>query len=366
MEFTFNDDGRTICVIYFSKGLNLDTIEKEYSDYDSLSVIYPQDVCVDIYNKYKAVMKFIEFGGSWGNHTQSIEMSLLESPENLLQKMSKNTRYEVKRALGRDELCTEVLMDVSKQELNEFLTFYNAFADLKNLGHIGEAKIRQLATDGKYAITKCYGNDGMLLVEHTYYLDKTDKRVMLATSSSLYRKKEYAQYKNLIGRANRMLHYQDMLYFKAEGYQIYDFNGISDFSEETKAIADFKRGFGGEVITYQSGFVVPCRKIKLIDSKLKNLMKEQTKEIIIYGFGEIGKYVRDELEHLAYTRYKILDNYAKSSEKSQYLRDEDLENIGSEQYLLLMTLQEQTFLKLETKLAKFGYFRGRNLITLLF
>lgn len=366
MEFTFNDNGQSVCVIYFSNDLNLDIIEEKYGAYDYLSVIYPQNASVDIYNKYKNVMNFIEHGGYWGNYTQSIEVSLLESPENLLQKMTKNTRYEVRRALNKDELCTELLMDVSEQELDEFLTFYNDFADLKNLGHIGEAKIRQLAAGGMYAITKCYSNDGTLLVEHTYYLDKEDRRVMLATSSSLYRKEEYAQYKTLIGRANRMLHYQDMLHFQAEGYQIYDFNGISDFSEETRSIADFKKGFGGKVITYQSGFAIPCRKMKMIDCKLKNLVKEQTREIIIYGFGKIGKYVRDELERLACTRYKILDNYEKSTEKFQIFSDEDLECLDSNQHLLLMTLQEQTFLKLESRLSKLGYFRDKNLITLLF
>ena len=339
---------------------------KKYSDYDYLSVIYPQNASVDIYNKYKAVLNFIEYGGCWGNYTQSIEVSLMESAENILQKMSKNTRYEVKRALTKDELSIDFLTDISERELNEFLTFYNDFADLKNLGHIGEAKIRKLAADGMYAITKCYDKEGTLLVVHAYYLDKEDKRVMLATSSSLYRKEEYAQYKNLIGRANRMLHYRDMLYFKAEGYQIYDFNGISDISEETKAIADFKRGFGGKVITYQSGFAMPCRKIKMMDCKLNDLVKEQTKEIIIYGFGQIGKYVKDELERLMCTRYKILDNYAESSEESQYFRDEDLEHLDCDQHLLLMTLQEQTFLKLESKLSKFGYFRDKNMITLLF
>lgn len=366
MEFTFSDNGRSICVIYFSDGLNLDTIEERYSDYDSLSVIYPQNASVDIYNKYKTVMDFIEYGGFWGNYTQSIEMSLLDSPNEFLQKMSKNTRYKVRRALNKDGLYTELLMDISEQELSEFFTFYNSFADLKNLGHIGEAKVRKLATDGMYAITKCYGSDGTLLVEHTYYLDKKDSRVMLATSCSLYRKDEYVQYKNLIGRANRMLHFQDMLYFKDAGYHIYDFNGISNFSEETMAIADFKKGFGGKVITYQSGFAIPCKKIKLIDRKLENLVREQEKDIIIYGFGEIGKYVRDELERLVYTRYQILDNFVEESEKLQYLRDEDLERIGCDKHLLLVTLQEQTFLKLEKKLSNLGFFRDRNLFTLLF
>lgn len=366
MEFVFNENDRSICVIYFSKGLNLDTIEKEYSDYDSLNVIYPQNVSDDVFDKYKAVMSFIEYGGCRGNHTHSIEVSLLKSPEELLQQMTKNTRYEVRRALNKDELCTEFLMDISEQELQDFLTLYNAFADLKNLGHIGEAKIRKLAADGMYAVTKCYSSDGTLLVEHTYYLDKEDKRAMLATSCSLYRKEEYVRYKNLIGRANRMMHYQDMLYFKSEGYEIYDFNGISDFSEETHAIAEFKRGFGGNVITYQSGFVIPCKMIKMIDDKLKNIMKEQEKEIIIYGFGKIGQYVRDEMERLEYTHYKILDNYAKAPEKSRYLRDEDLKRFDGGQHLLLMTLQEQTFLKLESKLSEFGYFRDENLITLLF
>ena len=54
----------------------------------------------------------------------------------------------------------------------------------------------------------------------------------------------------MVGRANRLLHYTDMLFFKNHGSKIYDWGGISD-SEEIRNITDFKSRFGGiEIDTF--------------------------------------------------------------------------------------------------------------------
>ena len=55
--------------------------------------------------------------------------------------------------------------------------------------------------------------------------------------------------RNLIGRANRYLHWRDIRLFRDRGYDLYDFGGldVTGRSEKTAGIARFKRGFGGEV-----------------------------------------------------------------------------------------------------------------------
>ena len=55
--------------------------------------------------------------------------------------------------------------------------------------------------------------------------------------------------RNLIGRANRYLHWHDIRLFRDRGYDLYDFGGldVTGRSEKTAGIAQFKRGFGGEV-----------------------------------------------------------------------------------------------------------------------
>jgi lipid II:glycine glycyltransferase (peptidoglycan interpeptide bridge formation enzyme) len=51
----------------------------------------------------------------------------------------------------------------------------------------------------------------------------------------------------MIGRANRLLHWEDIRYFKSQGYLIYDFGGIGvDINDKEKqAINKFKECFNG-------------------------------------------------------------------------------------------------------------------------
>jgi len=53
--------------------------------------------------------------------------------------------------------------------------------------------------------------------------------------------------RNLIGRANRWLHYQDMRRFKAKGFALYDFGGYAKDSGDVdlQRINQFKEGFRG-------------------------------------------------------------------------------------------------------------------------
>jgi hypothetical protein len=55
------------------------------------------------------------------------------------------------------------------------------------------------------------------------------------------------QWNNMVGRAHRLHHWQDMLRFKAEGIETYDFGGVyrGTGDQEQMNIARFKKAFGG-------------------------------------------------------------------------------------------------------------------------
>jgi lipid II:glycine glycyltransferase (peptidoglycan interpeptide bridge formation enzyme) len=82
-----------------------------------------------------------------------------------------------------------------------------------------------------------------ILVMHAYLCDKDSKTVRLLHSS---RNLSFEDNK-LIGYANKFLHFQDMLFFKKEGYAFYDFGGIDRDSTNPVilGINRFKEGFGG-------------------------------------------------------------------------------------------------------------------------
>jgi lipid II:glycine glycyltransferase (peptidoglycan interpeptide bridge formation enzyme) len=85
---------------------------------------------------------------------------------------------------------------------------------------------------------------------HAYVV--SDSTARLHQSSSLFRVREDNEYKNLVGRANRLLHWEDMLYFKRKDVRWYDFGGwyggeaTSQSYREQLLIDQFKESFGGE------------------------------------------------------------------------------------------------------------------------
>lgn len=366
MEFQYYDEGCSVYSIYWSDGLNSEAIEKNYSMYDVLQIWYPQNIHDDIYEQYKMIMTFIEYRGYWKRPVQSLECNLLCTIDEILSQMRKNTRYEIRRALNRDKLHTVIIAEPSKDDVAEYIEYYNKFAASKKMHPIDEQRVRALTGKNMYAITKCFDDEDNILVEHAYYLDKKGKRTMLATSASLFRENENPEYRNLIGRANRMLHYKDLLAFKELGYEVYDYGGIGDYNDELKAIAEFKLGFGGDVKTYDASFVLHLKKQRLIDEKINNLQLNIDKKIVIYGFGWVGKYAAYKVENCGINDYMVIDNYAESTKERVYYKDEDLVSLDQTKTLLLITLAENTYEKIEKKLDDLGYRVGNNIITLLF
>lgn len=366
MEFQYSDDGLLVYSVYWSDGLNSQIIEKIYSTYDVLQVWYPLNVHDDIYEQYKMIMTFNEYQGYWKKPAQSLECALTCPTDEIIDRMKKNTRYEVQRAIKRDNLHTEAITNLSEDDMAEYAAYYDKFADSKKMRHINRARVMALAEQGMYAITKCCDNGGNILVEHAYYLDQKEKRVMLATSASMFRESENSEYRNLIGRANRMLHYKDILAFKELGYEVYDYGGIGNDNDELRTIAAFKLGFGGDVRTYDASFTLHLREQRIIDEKIDHLQPSADQKIVIYGFGWAGRYVADKMEKYGIGDCIVVDNYTESAAERVYYKDEDLMLLDRAKTLLLVTLTEKTFVKIEKKLNGLGYRVGDNIVTLLF
>lgn len=366
MEFHYNDITGTVCSVYWSDGLDSEVIQKSYSMYDTLQIWYPQNVQNDIYEKYKMIMTFNEYQGHWKRPVQSLECDLLQPVDEILSWMRKNTRYEIRRAIKRDKLQATMIVAPLKADVEAYIEYYNKFADSKKMHHINERRIKALAEQSMYAITKCFGSEDTILVEHAYYLDKKENRVMLATSASMFRENESSEYRNLIGRANRMLHYKDILAFKELGYKVYDYGGIGDYNDELKAIAEFKLGFGGDVRTYDASFTLHLKMQRLIDERIDNLQMNAGQKVVIYGFGWAGKYAAYKVESRGISDYIVIDNYAEATEERVYYKDEHLRSMDPDKTLLLITLAEKSYAIMEEKLNNLGYQAGNNIVTLLF
>jgi len=79
-------------------------------------------------------------------------------------------------------------------------------------------------------------------VVHVYLVDKDEKLAYLYWSVS---RQIAPEEKDVLGKLNRWLHWQDILWFKRNGFLIYDWGGAGE-QPEVINITRFKQGFGGD------------------------------------------------------------------------------------------------------------------------
>ncbi|GHU12783.1 hypothetical protein FACS1894161_1730 [Spirochaetia bacterium] len=181
-------------------------------------------------------------------HTLILDLS--KTAEDLFSLFRKNTKYEINRAKERDAVVCGTFFERGEdnnEKLAKYLDFFNAFAQSKNRTPCTLDEFGCYIKNGSFCV-RCAEKDSQFLVMHAYIV--SDGRARLHQSASHFRNVDDAEFRNLAGRANRLLHWDDMLYFKALGIQYYDFGGLylGSTDKEKILIAQFKQAFGGEVL----------------------------------------------------------------------------------------------------------------------
>lgn len=181
--------------------------------------------------------------------TLCIDLNMGE--ESLRKDMHRTTRYEINKA-GREQLVVEHIKKPTNKEVAAFTTFFNPFAKEKKIEQCREDKVRALQKSNQLVISSVYHPNGCKLASHLI-IANGDRAIGLYSCSVRFSESQITPAE--IGRANRYLHWQDILFFKRENYDIYDFQGL--FSDENnqahRNINKFKKGFGGsEKISYNS------------------------------------------------------------------------------------------------------------------
>jgi len=189
----------------------------------------------------------------------TLHINLLASPTELLAGMKKNTVYEIKRAEAKDAVHSGDTSD-----LQAFLTFFNVFAPTKSLSPLNLKNL--LSMQDNLRLRQVFGTSEagvpLVLAMHAYLADPDTSRVRLLYSAISVQTEDRA----LLGRANRYLHWSDLLAFKAEGFKLCDLGGLAmDESDPvTQGIDQFKLSFGGQVVQedhYDSLLLVLAQKL---------------------------------------------------------------------------------------------------------
>lgn len=205
----------------------------------------PRDSGVDIvlYRQREAPI-----AGAQATPFLSLVTDLADGEDAILPGFGKDCRYKIRRAETKDGLRLEFITD-PESRLDEFRAFYDAFARQKSLepsDHpwlVAACKARQLAISSA-------SQNGEALVWHAHVM--FGNTAGLLYSGSNFRNREN-DYRALVGRANRWLHWKDMLRFKETGIERYDWGGLFEDESvpERAGINNFKRDFGGrQVRTY--------------------------------------------------------------------------------------------------------------------
>lgn len=182
--------------------------------------------------------------------------------EVLTARLNSDSRYKIRRAQEKDSLTMNI-WDGDPAFLNSFVTYYAAFATQKGLDKPDPRYLDLLSSAGRLDVSRVVTADGEPLVYHAYY--KHADRVRLLYSASQFRSSSDSGFRALVGRANRWLHWQDLLRFKADGRVWYDWGGWYEGKDDPDrlSINQFKESFGGEVLQTFNGEALLSLKAKV-------------------------------------------------------------------------------------------------------
>lgn len=175
-------------------------------------------------------------------HTLTVD--IMQAEESILSGCTPNCRNEIRKGkkIGLDFYAGPV-----KQTDGDFI---NRFLSTKKLGRFNRAYL----FDPQSVVCMASLN-GVQLATHMYFVSSSVGRTRLVYSAvadpvTLTFQSEVPT-QRLIGIANRFLHFSAMLYFKMQGLKLYDFGGIGleEGDPKIKGINEFKRSFGGTLIT---------------------------------------------------------------------------------------------------------------------
>jgi len=185
-------------------------------------------------------------GARW-KYFYTYVIDLTQTGKQLEAKLNADTAYKIRRARERDKIRCESCNVQDRGVLDRFEEMYNAFAATKGLGRLDRGRIEAMAAAGVLDLSMAKDLEGNALVYHANYHDRCRARSLYLPS--LFRQLSDSKARNLIGRANRYLTWNDILRYKSEGLKWFDFGGWYAGDDPAMAtINDFKKGFGGQVL----------------------------------------------------------------------------------------------------------------------
>ena len=184
--------------------------------------------------------------GVLNTESYTLLSDLTQSEDVIFSGISKDSRYEIKRSEAKDVAACTITQNPTPADIQSFVKSLNDLYAQKGLNELSLSSgvaLERYRSAGCIRLTRVEA-DGEILASHCYF--SVNSRCRLLYSISSFRDKDTAQARARVGRANRFLHWRDMLYFKQQGVETYDWGGWRANADETlHRINKFKEEFGG-------------------------------------------------------------------------------------------------------------------------
>lgn len=186
--------------------------------------------------------------------------NLMESKEKIFKKFTSNLRNEIRKVEKMENLAIEY----NKIKKNDFINFYNEFAEHKNLPYLNNRRLEKYQDNLFFVSAKL---DDKLTNIQVYLVDKDSKITRLLYSVSSIHGLDDKTKRNQIGWINKALHWKSICYFIDLEFEVFDWGGYGndDGNKELVGIDKFKKSFGGELLEvydYYSFLIYILLKIK--------------------------------------------------------------------------------------------------------
>lgn len=204
---------------------------------------------------------------------QTLISDLTQSEEELMLRCERNVRNEIRRAKKDGAQCRHYTAEELHSREDLLRQFDGAYMEMHRSKGMAApsalAYMQQLLQAGMLTVSICV-IEGQPAAYHVYITG--DHIARLLYSVSVFRNTEDGALRSAIGRGNRMLHYEDMLWLKGQGYTCYDWGGYAT-DPALESINAFKRGFGGEVQQRSYAMITSKRWVKVVYSFLDGMRK---------------------------------------------------------------------------------------------
>ncbi len=190
--------------------------------------------------------------GNWRPfYTRVIDLT--QNAETVLAQMDGFTAADIKKATKKDGTVCRKIDTKDRAALNEFADFYDRFATLKHLGPADRHWLERTVDAGKLDVWAADNPQGHRHAYHVFY--RQGRRARSLHAASFYAHAASKEAQREIGRANRLLIWECMQHYQADGVEVFDLGGWYNGSTDTALLGvnKFKEGFGGKVICEYEG-----------------------------------------------------------------------------------------------------------------